>query len=195
MEDIGERHFEHRKEFRQWLEEHHLLSPGIWMVFYKKHTGRPNIGRREATEEALCFGWIDSIIKKVNEEKYVVKFTPRTNYSNWSDVNKKLVLRLIRENRMTEAGLNKIAVYREKGVLPWKEKELEKKKQPFEIPSYILDTLASNEPALTHFNSLAPSYQKQYVGWITSAKKEETREKRLKEAIQYLIQNKKLGMK
>lgn len=195
MDELSQLYFQNRAAFRRWLKNNHLSSPGIWMVFYKKHTGQPNIGRREATEEALCYGWIDSIIKKVDSEKYLVKFTPRSNLSNWSDVNKNLVLRLIKENRMTEAGLNKIDVYREKGTLPWKKGELKKKKKKVEVPSYIRDALAKHEPARANFNALAPSYQRQYVEWITSAKKEETRQKRLAEAIQRLKQNKKLGMK
>jgi uncharacterized protein YdeI (YjbR/CyaY-like superfamily) len=96
----------HRDEWREWLREHHASQSEIWVVFYKKHTGKATLTYAEAVEEALCFGWIDSMDKGIDEERYAQRFTPRRKRSNWSESNRKRVLRLIDEERMTEAGLD-----------------------------------------------------------------------------------------
>ncbi len=195
MDELNQIHFSNRKEFRTWLESNHNNSPGIWMVYYKNHTGKACINYREALEEALCFGWIDSIIKRLDDDRYVRKFTPRTDTKKWSELNKRIASELIQKGLMTQAGLLKI----DKSLLS----EIEnlnpdserKEKKVFEIPAYILQAFAANEPALTNFSRLALSYKKHYVLWISSAKREETRIKRLNEAIVLLKENKKLGLK
>ncbi len=93
-----------RDEWRSWLEENHKSEKEIWLIYYKKHTGKPRIPYDDAVEEALCFGWIDSIIKRIDEEKYTQKFSPRKQNSAWSDLNKKRVKKLIEEGKMTKAG-------------------------------------------------------------------------------------------
>jgi uncharacterized protein YdeI (YjbR/CyaY-like superfamily) len=95
-------------EWRRWLERHHDTEPEAWLLIAKKHANRPGPSLVEATEEALCFGWIDSAMRPVDEERYVLRFTPRRAGSNWSEVNKARVERLIGEGRMTEAGLAKV---------------------------------------------------------------------------------------
>ena len=167
------------------------------MIYYKKHTEKECVEYKDALEEALCFGWIDSTIKKVDDESYLRKFTPRTNISNWSDVNKKIVLSLIETGKMTQAGLNKIDVYLKTGKVEWKLKESKSnnKEKTFYIPDFILKAFADNEPALTNFNGLAKTYKRHYILWITTAKREETIQKRLTESITLLKENKKLGMK
>lgn len=166
------------------------------MIFYKKHTNKDYIPYKDALEEALCFGWIDSTSKKIDDEIYLRKFLPRTNTSNWSDINKKLALSLIEKGKMTEAGLRKIDVYLKTGKVDWEVKSQgEKKKNELDIPDLILKELARSEPALTNFDKLAPSYKRNYIQWITSAKREETILKRLKEAIELLKENKKLWLK
>lgn len=179
------------------MEENHDRGPGIWMIFYKKHTNTDCITYNEALEEALCFGWIDSIIKKVDDNQYLRKFTPRTNVSKWSDVNKKLVLSLIQEDKMTEAGLKKIDIYLKTGKVDWDVNSPKKadEKEEFHIPDFILNEFAKNQPALTNFNNLAPTYKRHYILWITSAKREETIQSRLKESIELLKENRKLGLK
>ena len=97
-----------RGDWRTWLERNHDAQSEVWLVFYKKHTGKPTIPYDSAVEEALCFGWIDSIIKRVDNERYVRKFTPRKGRSIWSKLNKKRASKMIREGRMTEAGLKMI---------------------------------------------------------------------------------------
>jgi uncharacterized protein YdeI (YjbR/CyaY-like superfamily) len=96
------------KEWRAWLQANHAVEKEVWLIIYKKHTGTPSVTFEEATEEALCFGWIDSIMKGADEEKYILRYTPRRKGSKWSEANKKRAAKLIEQRRMTEAGLAKI---------------------------------------------------------------------------------------
>jgi len=196
MPTLSQQYFPNKKAFRSWLSENHDKSPGIWLVFYKKQVKIECVDYKDALEEALCFGWIDSIIKKIDEEKYVRKFTPRTSTSKWSEVNKKIVTTLIKKGRMTEFGLKKIDVYLKTGKVEWSSNEEEKKdSKSFTIPEFMITAFSKNEAALTNFNSLAQTYKRHYVLWITSAKQEETIQRRLNEAIDLLKQNKKLTLK
>jgi len=197
MKELEHIFFENRESFRKWLELNHNENPGIWMIYFKKHTNKSCIEYSEALEEALCFGWIDSTLKRIDNERYIRKFTPRTNTSNWSEVNRKLVLSLISNGRMTEAGLKKIDVWLKTGKFEWKpdSKITDVGRKEFHVPGYFLKALSENEPALTNFNSLARSYKRQYVLWITSAKREETILKRIKESVELLKQNQLLGLK
>jgi uncharacterized protein YdeI (YjbR/CyaY-like superfamily) len=197
MKDLEQIFFDNRNSFREWLEKNHKKSSGIWMIFYKKHTNVAGINYNEALEEALCFGWIDSIIKKADNDRYLRKFTPRLNTHNWSDVNKKLVLSLMEQGKMTEAGLEKIENYPETKTFNWnvKKEKKEPERTKFQIPEFILKALARNEPALENFNNLTQSYKLQYIRWITYAKRNETIRKRLTESITLLKENRKLGLK
>jgi len=197
MKKLEQIYFDSRKSFRDWLEINHNKSLGIWMIFYKKRLNIKCIEYNEALEEALCFGWIDSIIKKVNDDQYVRKFTPRTNNSNWSDLNKKIVLSLIDKGKMTEDGLRKIDIYIKTGKVDWENEssKKDKEKKGFQIPDFIINEFAKNEPALTNFNNLARTYKRHYVLWITNAKREETILRRLSESIELLKKNRKLGLK
>ncbi len=161
------------------------------MIFYKKHTGKPNISYDAAVEEALCFGWIDSIIRRIDDEKFERKFTPRTGKSRWSRLNRQRACRMIREGRMTAAGL--IIIRKAKKNGEWL-KNVSGEKE-FAMPAFMREALAANTKALDNFNKLARSYKRQYVGWVASAKKEETRQRRLEEALRLLEMNEKLGMK
>ncbi|MBP7461500.1 MAG: YdeI/OmpD-associated family protein [Candidatus Delongbacteria bacterium] len=197
MKELEQIHFESRQSFRDWLEKNHTTSAGIWMVYFKKHTDVGCIEYNEALEEALCFGWIDSIIKKVDDDRYLRKFTPRTNTAKWSDLNKRMVVSLIEKGRMTEAGLQKIDIYLKTGRVDWDKKSVKdaSKVKELDIPDYILKAFGENEPALENFTKLAPTYRRHYVLWITSAKREETIRNRVEEAIRLLKENKKLGLK
>ncbi len=181
-----------RAKWRKWLEKNHKSEKEIWLIYYKKHTGKPRIPYDDAVEEALCFGWIDSIIKRIDEEKYTQKFSPRKENSVWSDLNKKRVKKLIEEGKMTKAGFGNI-----KGLAldDLKKEEKRSLKNEIIIPSYIKNALKSNIQAWDNFNKLAFSYKRNYVGWIDSAKKEETRKSRLEEAIKLLEKDEKLEMK
>lgn len=180
-----------RVEWRNWLEQNHDKSNGVWLIFYRKNSGKPVLEYDEAVEEALCFGWIDSIIKKINNERYVRKFTPRKSNSQWSELNKKRVTKLIRKGLMTGPGIALVKEAKERGL--W-----EKSDRPdisFEVPEELERALAKNKKAKIFFNQLAPSYRKRFTGWISAAKRQETRDKRVSEAIVLLEQGKKLGLK
>ena len=181
-----------REEWRLWLEKNHGKEKEVWLVFYKKHTGKPIIPYDDSVEEALCFGWIDSIIKRIDDEKFARKFTPRKDCSKWSELNKKRAKKMLRDGRMTEAGLVKINV-----SLDGENKETKRipaKGKPV-IPDDIAAALRVNKKAWENFKNFAPGYQRLYIGWITSAKREETRKKRLKEALDLIAKNKKSLMK
>jgi uncharacterized protein YdeI (YjbR/CyaY-like superfamily) len=179
-----------REDWRAWLEENYAIETEVWLVYYKKPSANPNLPYDDAVEEALCFGWIDSIIQKIDEEKYARKFTPRVNNAKWSESNKKRIVKMIQEGRMTEAGLSKITF-----PLPGDSETSPKPKVTTElvIPESIRQALMSDPAARDNFNRLAPSYRRLYIRWITSAKKEETQLKRAQEAIELLVQGKKLG--
>jgi uncharacterized protein YdeI (YjbR/CyaY-like superfamily) len=181
-----------RDEWRAWLEENYATETEVWLVYYKKPSPNPNIPYEDAVEEALCFGWIDSIIQKIDEEKYARKFTPRVNNAKWSESNKKRVAKMIQEGRMTEAGLAKVTF-----PLPGDSETSLKPKAAAElaIPEHIRQALTSDPAAWDNFNRLAPSHRRQYIRWIVSAVKEETQLKRARQAIELLRQGKKLGLR
>jgi uncharacterized protein YdeI (YjbR/CyaY-like superfamily) len=108
-------HFTTADEWRGWLQANHAAEKEVWLTFYKKHAATPSITLDEATDEALCFGWVDSIMKRIDDEKYVLRYTPRRKRSNWSERNKKRVAELIERGRMTEAGLAKIDEAKQSG--------------------------------------------------------------------------------
>ena len=166
------------------------------MIYYKKHTDTECINYDEALDEALCYGWIDSLIKKIDDDKYARKFSPRTNISNWSGINKKKVIELLNCGRMQEAGLKKIDVYLRTGRISWEDEVIiRKQKEEVGIPDFILKSFSENEPALINFTKLPDSYKRQYILWIMNAKRTETILSRLNESIALLKENKKLGLK
>lgn len=181
-----------RDEWRAWLEKNHEAEKEVWLIYYKKHTNQPRIPYDDAVEEALCFGWIDSIVQKIDDERYAQKFTPRKSSSKWSESNKRRIRKLLKEGKLTQAGLAKIS----EGVLKTEEgSKSARKTKELVIPSYLSEALRANKKAWENFNNLPPSYRRQYVGWIATAKKEETRKKRIREAIELLARNEKLGMR
>lgn len=179
-----------RDEWRVWLDKNYSIKSEVWLIFYKKHTGKLCVSYGDAVDEALCFGWIDSIVKRVDDERYLRKFTPRKRGSVWSEVNKRRVRRLIREGRMTEAGLAMVKEAKESGE--WFKRRV---RNALKIPPFMEEALATNKKALENFNELKPSYRRNMVGWILSAKREETRRRRLAEAIGVLERGEKLGLK
>lgn len=184
-------HVTNRDDWRAWLRKNHSTKKEIWLIYYKRRTGKPRILYDDAVEEALCFGWIDSLVKKIDDEKFAQKFTPRKGKSKWSEANKKRSRKMIKEGKMTKGGLAKIREAKSNGE--WFKTVPIKK--GLVIPAYVKKAFATNEKALDTFNNLANGYKRQIVGWITSAKREKTRKRRLTEVIQLLEQNKKLGMK
>jgi len=191
MGETEELHMASRGNWRSWLEKNHDTKKGAWLIFYKKHTGKPNVTYDEAVEEALCFGWIDSIVKTIDREKFARRFTPRKPDSKWSESNKKRAEKMITQGRMTKAGLELINQAKQRGQ--WSQNSLPPRE--ISVPKYIEHALGSNKKALINFIKLAPSYRRRYIGWVDSAKKEETRKRRLAEVIGVLERNEKLGIK
>jgi uncharacterized protein YdeI (YjbR/CyaY-like superfamily) len=174
------------EEWRKWLAEHHDLESEVWLVFHKRHTGRPSIAYHDALDEALCFGWIDSLIKRLDDARYARKFTPRKPDSKWSAVNRKRYAQLKTGGRLMPAGLNRAPTDRTYDA---------RKAFPSKIPRYIRLALKGHPAAWSHFESLAPSYRRMYIGWIDSARQQETKTRRLQEAIRLLAAGKRLGLK
>jgi uncharacterized protein YdeI (YjbR/CyaY-like superfamily) len=195
MKEYKHLEFKTANEFRNWLEGNHNISQGINIVFYKKDSGKRTFSYPEALDEALCFGWIDSTVRRIDDEKYSQVFTPRSNTKNWSDVNKLKVLKLVEAGRMTEYGLIKIYEYSQTGKLSWTEADFlqNRKRVELDIPKYFLEALNSEPEAFVNFNKLASSHQRSYVEWIVDAKKEETRQRRTAKALQMLLNNMKPG--
>jgi uncharacterized protein YdeI (YjbR/CyaY-like superfamily) len=177
-----------RNAWRQWLQDHHDTETEIWLIIYKKHTGQPSIPYDDAVEEALCFGWVDSIVKRLDDKKYAQKYTPRRLGSNWSASNRLRVRKLIEDGRMTSAGLATI----DPAVLRG---EPAPEPPPLEMPAFVKRALRASPTAWKNFTQLAPSHRRNYLRWILDAKKSETQARRLKEAVALLEKNQKLGMK
>jgi uncharacterized protein YdeI (YjbR/CyaY-like superfamily) len=181
------KYFTDLAEWKNWLSKNHDKENILWMIFYKKHTKKICISYKDALQEALCWGWIDSLIKRIDDEKYARKFTPRTNLKNWSEINKQHIRELIVANRMTEFGLTKIDLR----ILD----DPPENKANLEISEYILIELNKHPKAKLNFDKLAPSAKQNYIGWINDAKRDETKLRRLLKAIEMLKSNKKQGMK
>jgi uncharacterized protein YdeI (YjbR/CyaY-like superfamily) len=181
--------FENREAWRNWLIVNHDSVKELWVIYLKKHTGKQSIIYREALEEAICFGWIDGIIKRIDEERYMQRFTPRREKSNWSPTNIKLALKLSSEGKMHESGLH----FRDYWVDDLGTKPL---LTTDPLVPVEFETALENSPLATNcFRNLTPSHKKNYLLWIMAAKRQDTREKRITEAIALLENGKKLGLK
>jgi len=181
-------HAETVLQWRKWLEENHRTANEIWLVFWKRHTGKTGIDYDTSVETAICFGWIDSLMKSIDDDCYARKFTPRTGKSDWSFLNRERALEMIRQGTMTEPGMEAVKEAMENGswyLTP----------QTVDMPQELEDKLDSDREAALYFAELAPSYRKQYMSWVSEAKKHETRLKRAEEAAQLLAKHMKLPMK
>ena len=171
-----------RKTWRKWLEKNHTASPGIWLIYYKKTSGKPRVEYDEAVEEALCFGWIDSTVKGLDEERFMQRFTPRKAKSGWSGPNKERIRRLIRDGLMAKAGLDAIKLAKKNGS--WE--SLDKVYAPeneLEIPGDLQKALAGNKKAKENFEAFPLFAKRQFLAWINSAKRTETRQTRIKQTV------------
>jgi uncharacterized protein YdeI (YjbR/CyaY-like superfamily) len=174
-----------RRQWRAWLARHHASSPGVWLVRHKAHTGMPSISNDDIAREALCFGWIDSLIRRLDDDRYAIKVTPRRATSKWSDLNRRRWTELRAEGLLTPAGLAAAPTnntYAPKPVIP-------------ALPRYLAKALKSNPKAWAFFRTLAPTDRRQFVVWIHMAKRPETRARRIRESIVLLAARKKLGLK
>lgn len=181
---------EDAKQWLSWLKKNHLKGLGVWLVFHRKGTGNPSPTYEEALDWALAYGWIDSLIKKIDDGKYARKFTPRKPSSIWSTPNINRVNRLKREGKMTKWGLEAFEMRTsEKSLLEqFSEREVE-------IPEDLAQALRSNAKAWANFQKFSPSYRKRYLIWISGAKRSETRRRRILEAVELASRNVKALLK
>jgi uncharacterized protein YdeI (YjbR/CyaY-like superfamily) len=174
-------------DFGTWLEKNHATAAELWVGFYKKDSGKPSITWPESVDEALCFGWIDGIRKRVNEISYQIRFTPRRRGSIWSAINIKRVKELVEQKRMRPAGLKAFAARSENksGVYSYEQR-------PNELEQPYAAYLKQNNAAWDFFQTQPSSYRKMIGWWIISAKKEETRMARLAKLISESAKGKRL---
>lgn len=183
--ELGTLDVRNREQWRTWLRKHHASSPGIWLVRYKDHTGVASIPYEEIVREALCFGWIDSLVKRLDDDRYALKITPRRPTSKWSDINRKRWAELKAAGLLAPAGVIAAPTdntYASRPVIP-------------ALPAYIAEALKTNSNAWAFFRELARTDRRNFVVWIHMAKRPETRERRIRESIRLLAAGKKLGLK
>jgi uncharacterized protein YdeI (YjbR/CyaY-like superfamily) len=177
-------------DWRNWLERNHDREQEVWLVYRKAGYGKTNIDYESSVEEALCFGWIDSIIQKIDEETYARKFNPRRVGSKWSETNKRRVLKVIREGCMTEAGMAKVT-FEVKEVDTSQPKP---KRAPVQMPEKMEQALKSRPGLWEAFQNVSPSYRRNYILWLSDAKKPETFERRLQIMIEEVLAGKPTSM-
>lgn len=183
--------FKNSLAFREWLEQNHDKKDELLVGFYKKGTHKPSITWPESVDQALCFGWIDGIRRKLNEESYSIRFTPRRPKSIWSAVNVRKVNELREKGLMKPEGLAAFAKLKENNSEVY---SFEQKKDGLKLPPEYLNELKKNKKAWTFYNNSAPSYQRMAAWWVISAKREMTRQKRLATLIEDAANGLKIKM-
>lgn len=169
-----------RREWRAWLAKNHKTAPEIWLIYYKKHSGKPRVPYNDAVDEALCYGWIDSILKPIDENKYAQRYSPRRSTSKLSDMNRERVRRLVKSGRMTKAGLVALAHVDTKTP---------------KLPADVVARLKRDAVAWRNFQRFPASYKRIRIGWIAAARhRREVFEQRLRYFIKMTAQNKRFGM-
>ena len=176
-------------EWRKWLAKNHASESEVWLIFHKQHTGIESIDYQDALDEALCFGWVDSLVKRLDDRRFARKFTPRRANSRWSDVNRKRYAALEAEGRLKPPGIERGPTDRGYAARP------ARLELPAKLPAYIQDALKKNTTALRNFKALPSEQRRRYYAWIESAKRDETKQRRLEEAIRLLASGKVLGLK
>lgn len=168
-----------RRAWRAWFEKHHADRKAVWITYYKAHTGKPSVSYVEAVEEALCFGWIDGQVQRIDDESWCQRFTPRRPGSAWSKVNLRRFARLMGEGLVTEAG---------RAAGPTKHTRIAAAfwDKPDVTPPDVRAGLEVSAKAWARFQALPPSRRKQYIAWLATAKKPETRARRFARAIDLL---------
>jgi uncharacterized protein YdeI (YjbR/CyaY-like superfamily) len=175
-----------RQEWHQWLDKNHDSSPGVWLIYFKKNSNKPRVEYEEAVEEALSFGWIDSKVKVIDEDRYMQVFTPRKLGSNWSKSNKNRVSKLIKNGLMQPAGQEKVNAAKKDGSWNFLD-DIE----DMIIPEDLKETFKQNKVAQENFEAFSDSSKKQILYWIASAKKLDTRQRRIKKTIESAFMNEK----
>jgi uncharacterized protein YdeI (YjbR/CyaY-like superfamily) len=173
-----EKKFASRAAWRAWLEKSHARASEIWLVFVKAHNDKRRFTYADAVEEALCFGWIDTTVQKIDDDHYRQRFTPRTNLKNWSKINLDRFARMEAADLMTDAGRAKRP--------PRVDPPRQRLQMHAPVPDFIQEALDSHPKAKAFFETLAPGYRRDYLRFITEPKKEETKLRKLEEAIRRL---------
>ncbi len=175
-----------RDEWRTWLDKNHVTSPGVWFVYFKKHTGKARVNYEEAVEDALCFGWIDSLQRTLDHDRTKLLFTPRKAKSVWSMPNKERVERMIAEGFMTEAGMMKIEAAKKDGS--WNALDAS---DNLIMPDDLAAALGKSETARTNFEAFSASARKAILYWLGTAKRTETRRTRIEKIVRMANVNKR----
>jgi uncharacterized protein YdeI (YjbR/CyaY-like superfamily) len=173
-----------RAEWRAWLQANHTRSTGVWLIRYKKAAGKPFVDFDEAVEEALCFGWIDSLPRKLDDERTMLYFAPRKAGSNWSAINRARVEHMIAAGLMTAAGMDKIDAAKADGS--WTVLDVV---DALVIPPDLDAAFGLYPPARANFNAFPPSVRRGILEWILNAKRAETRQKRVDETVRLAADN------
>ena len=175
-----------RQEWRAWLADNHATSKAIWLIYYKKDSGRPTISYEEAVEEALCYGWIDSTLNKLEDGRLIQSFMPRKAKSPWSGLNKRRIESLMQQGLMMPPGLAKIEIAKKDGSW-WLYDDIE----TLTIPVDLEQALTANPAANAFFAAFSASVKKGILWWIKSAKRPETRAKRIEDTVRLAALNKR----
>lgn len=165
-----------KKDWREWLESNHQKKDAVWLIFYKKKSPNHNLSWSESVDEALCFGWIDSTKRTIDSEKYKQYFSKRKAKSNWSRINKDKVETLISQGLMQKEGYKSIEIAKENGS--W---EILDKIEALVIPEDLQQAFTNYEGSMEYFDHLSKSDKKILLHWVFSAKRKETRQKRILE--------------
>jgi uncharacterized protein YdeI (YjbR/CyaY-like superfamily) len=171
-----------RAIWRAWLEQNHATRREVWLVLAKKRSGLVSVSLEEAVEEALCFGWIDGKLRRIDDQCHMLRFTPRRADSVWSESNKARVAEMIRQGKMTDAGLALVRAAKESGQWDAAAAREVDERPPVELAA----ALAADDVAGRRWERLAPSHRKQYIGWVAEAKRVETRRRRSHETVRRL---------
>jgi len=185
-------YFETNAAWETWLAENYDKQNELWLVYYKKHTGKTSIAYEDSVRTALCYGWIDSLIKKIDDESYARKFSPRKENSVWSESNKQRVHELLAAGKMKPSGMVLVDIAKKNGS--W-DKTIVPPKIDLSVPDDFEKALKSEPEAKRYFESLPKSHKKQYLVWIKMAKRYETRQGRIKKSLEMLLNKQKLGLK
>lgn len=177
--------FESRNEFRTWLEENHDTAEELWVGYYKTDAERSGIGYGESVEEALCFGWIDGLIKGIDDETYTRRLTPRSPDSKWSKANKDRVEAMIEAGKMTPAGMELVEAAKESGE--WA--DAYRLADDHEIPAELEAALRKNETAWENFQNFSNTDQHAFIAAVEEAKTDETKQKRIERTVELAAQD------
>jgi uncharacterized protein YdeI (YjbR/CyaY-like superfamily) len=177
-------YFKNTTEWRSWLHENHQVSKGIELIFYRVDSPFESMRWEEAVQVAICYGWIDSTVRKIDDERRKQAFGPRKDKSVWSKLNKTYIEKLINENLMHESGLKKIEIAKKNGS--WKSLD---DVENLTIPADLEQAFHANEVAFKNYQNFSPSYRKSYLYWLNQAKREETRKVRIDQIIDLCNQN------